>query len=139
MKSSILTALGIALISASMARAADLTVTVADIRNDQGKLMVAVHDSAAGWDGEAKPISAQSQDIAGDSATFHFIGLAAGTYAIEVVHDENGNGKLDTNVVGMPIEGYGFSNDPKVMRKATFDEAAFAVDDKGTSIDLHLR
>lgn len=55
------------------------------------------------------------------------------------MHDENGNGKLDTNAVGMPIEGYGFSNNPRVMRKATFDEAAFAVDDKGTVIELHLR
>lgn len=55
------------------------------------------------------------------------------------MHDENGNGKLDTNRVGMPIGGYGFSNNPRVMRRATFDEAAFAVDDHGTVIELHLR
>ncbi len=139
MKSIIPSVLGIALISTSIARAADLTVKVDDIRADKGKLMLAVYDSAAGWDGTAKPVAAQALDASGDSVTFHFAGLAAGTYAISVMHDENGNGKLDTNFVGMPIEGYGFSNDPKVMRKATFAEASFAVDDKGTAIELHLR
>ncbi len=139
MKSIILSVLGMAMVSTSIAHAADLTVKVDDIRADKGKLMLAVYDSAAGWDGKAKPVAAQALDAAGDSVMFHFEGLAAGTYAISVMHDENGNGKLDTNFVGMPIEGYGFSNDPKVMRKATFAEASFAVDDKGTAIELHLR
>lgn len=139
MKGIILIALGIALVSASMAHAADLTVKVDDIRSDKGKLMLAVYDSADGWEGKAKAVAAEAQIVSGDSATFHFADLAAGTYAIEVMHDENGNGKLDTNQVGMPIEGYGFSNDPKVMRKATFDEAAFTLDASGTSIKLHLR
>ncbi len=139
MKSMILSVLGIALFSASMAQAADLTVKVVDIRSDKGKLMLAVYDSVDGWDGKAKAVAAEAQIVSGESATFHFADLSAGTYAIEVMHDENGNGKLDPNQVGMPIEGYGFSNDPKVMRKATFDEAAFAVDDKDTTIELHLR
>lgn len=139
MKHSVLVALVAALISASAARAANLTVKVDDIRSDKGKLMLAVYDSAAGWDGKAKPVAAQAQAVAGDNITFHFEGLAAGTYAISVMHDENGNGKLDTNFVGMPIEGYGFSNDPSVMRKATFAEASFQLDDKGTAIELHLR
>ena len=139
MKSTILSVLGIVLFSASMAHAADLTVKVDDIRSDKGRLMLAVYDSADGWNGKAKAVAAEAQIVSSDSATFHFADLAAGTYAIEVMHDENGNDKLDTNQVGMPIEGYGFSNDPRVMRKATFDEAAFTLDASGTSIELHLR
>lgn len=139
MKSIIRTTLGLALISTSLAQAADLTVRVDDIRSAKGKLLLAVYDSVDGWNGKAKPVAADAQAVSGDSATFHFADLATGTYAISVMHDENGNGKLDSNVMGMPIEGYGFSNDPKVMRKATFDEAAFAVGEKGTTIELHLR
>lgn len=139
MKSILQAALGLALMSASMAHAADLTVKVDDIRGDKGQLMLAIYDSAAGWDGKAKPVAAQAQPVAGDNVIFHFEGLAAGTYAVSVMHDENGNGTLDTNFVGMPVEGYGFSNDPRVMRKATFEEAAFALDAKGTAIELHLR
>ena len=39
--------------------------------------------------------------------------LPAGNYAVQVMHDENENNKLDTNFMGMPIEGYGFSNNPR--------------------------
>ncbi|MET0808503.1 MAG: DUF2141 domain-containing protein, partial [Pseudoxanthomonas sp.] len=53
-------------------------------------------------------------------------------------HDENGNGKLDTNVMGMPLEGYGFSNNPQVMRKPTWDEARFTVGDGDVAIDVDL-
>ena len=139
MKPMLQAALGLVLMSASMAHAADLTVKVGDIRGDKGQLMLAIYDSAAGWEGTAKPVAEQAQPVAGDNVIFRFEGLAAGTYAISVMHDENGNGTLDTNFVGMPVEGYGFSNDPKVMRKATFEEAAFALDAKGTAIELHLR
>jgi uncharacterized protein (DUF2141 family) len=40
--------------------------------------------------------------------------LQPGRYAVAVIHDENGNGKLDTNVLGMPVEGFGFSNNPRI-------------------------
>ena len=39
------------------------------------------------------------------------------------MHDENDNNQLDTNFLGIPSEGYGFSNNPNVMRRAHFDEA----------------
>ncbi len=55
-----------------------------------------------------------------------------------LTHDENDNGKLDTNLVGMPVEGYGFSNNPQVMRKPTFDERASTYR-AGTAIDITLR
>lgn len=56
-----------------------------------------------------------------------------------VTHDENGNGTLDTNLIGMPLEGYGFSNNPAVMRKPTWDEAAFDVGAGGAAIAIALR
>jgi uncharacterized protein (DUF2141 family) len=46
-------------------------------------------------------------------ATCDFPNVPAGTYAISVFHDENGNGKLDTNWLGIPREGVGASNNPK--------------------------
>jgi len=55
------------------------------------------------------------------------------------MHDLNGNGELDTNFMGMPIEGYGFSNNPEVMRRATFEEARFELPEDGTHIELRLR
>ena len=65
--------------------------------------------------------------------------LTAGEYAIMVHHDRNGNDVFDTNVVGIPIEGWGFSNNPMVMRQATYDEAKFTLDEAGATIVIELR
>ena len=60
-----------------------------------------------------------------------------GTYAMAVVHDENMNGKLDTGLLGIPTEGYGFSNDAKALFSApSFADASFRYD--GGSIDLTM-
>jgi uncharacterized protein (DUF2141 family) len=48
-----------------------------------------------------------------NEAVVIFEDLPAGTYAISIHHDENANGKFDTSL-GMPKEGYGMSNNPKI-------------------------
>ena len=53
------------------------------------------------------------------SATIDFDGLAPGKYAMVCYHDENGNGKFDENALGMPKEGYCFSNNIKPRFSAT--------------------
>lgn len=132
--------LGLAVLSAaSLATAATLEVEITDIRSSEGQLMVAVHASAEGWDGKTTPVAAQLHAPSGERALLSFEGLAPGSYAVQVMHDQNGNGKLDANFMGMPIEGYGFSNNPEVMRKATFDEARVEVGEGGTRIQLRLR
>jgi len=69
-----------------------------------------------------------------------FEDIAPGTYALAVVHDENMNGKLDTNWLGIPTEGYGFSNDAKAMLgPPSFSAASFTYDgqDMELTISLH--
>lgn len=62
-------------------------------------------------------------------------GLADGTYAIAVMHDENQDGKLKTNFLGMPTEGFGFSNDPKIYFGApSFDKAAVKLDQQSRPV-----
>lgn len=120
------------------AQAAELTVRIHDIRAQTGVLRVALVDGAPGWDGKAAPVKADGAPPQSDGATFVFKDLAPGTYAVMISHDENGNGKLDSNFMGMPIEGYGFSNNPTVMRKPTWEEARFELAaDK--AIDVTLR
>ncbi|KAF1686809.1 hypothetical protein B1992_05275 [Pseudoxanthomonas broegbernensis] len=128
-----------ALLCAGAASAADLTVELDGIRAATGELKVSVVDSAQGWDGQAAPVATRSTPPAGGTARLQFDGLAPGDYAVLVMHDENGNGQLDTNALGMPLEGYGFSNNPMVMRKATFEEARFSVPAEGARIRIALR
>ena len=56
-----------------------------------------------------------------------FENIAPGTYALAIVHDENMNGKLDTNWLGIPTEGYAFSNDAKaLLGPPSFSAASFS-------------
>ena len=123
---------------APAAHAGDLTVTLTDIRSDKGYLMVAVANSDAAWNNQDKPVAAQKIAATGKELVLHF-NLPAGSYAVQVMHDENENNKLDTNFMGIPIEGYGFSNNPGVMRKAHFNEARFEIGDAPASVVVRLR
>jgi len=121
------------------ASAAELTVHLSDVQAPGGVIKLALVDSQAAFDGKAPPLQATGAAPNGESATFTFENLAPGSYAVMATHDENGNGKMDSNVLGMPQEGYGFSNNPRVMRKPTWDEARFEVVEAGTAIDIVLR
>jgi uncharacterized protein (DUF2141 family) len=70
----------------------------------------------------------QVKGLAGPSARCTFDAVPRGTYAVTMSHDENENGKVDKNFLGIPLERYGFSNNPRpFMRAPRFDEAAFVV------------
>lgn len=127
------------LLLAATATAGDLQVDLHGIRVATGTLQLAVVDSAAGWDSKVAPVQAQRLPASGEAAHVVFKNLPAGDYAVLVTHDENGNGTLDTNLVGIPVEGYGFSNNPQVQRKPTFEEARVHVPAEGAAIDIALR
>jgi uncharacterized protein (DUF2141 family) len=131
-------ALIVALSSAS-AFAGDLTVKLHGIRTQTGVVKVAVVDSQEAWDGKVAPVQTDGVPAQAEEANFTFKDLKPGSYAVLITHDENDNGKLDTNVMGMPLEGYGFSNNPQVMRKPTWAEARFEVGAADSAINIDLR
>jgi uncharacterized protein (DUF2141 family) len=90
-------------LAATHASAAELTVNITDLRSHDGALFVAVVDSAAAWDDSSKAVARERVEARADALTLRFPGLADGAYAVQVMHDENGNGKLDANFMGMPI------------------------------------
>ena len=65
--------------------------------------------------------------IAGGKAVMTFKGLKDGVYAIAIIHDENANGKLDTNFLGIPAEGVGVSTNPRVFGKPSFEQGQFSL------------
>jgi uncharacterized protein (DUF2141 family) len=72
--------------------------------------------------------------------TVAFDNLPPGTYAVGAYHDENGNDHLDTNLVGLPIEGYALSNGVRaVLAPPRFTDAAFTVGGGDKPITLHIR
>ena len=131
----------IAALAFNAVHAAELTITVTDIKEVQGTIMLAMYDSAAGFDeGASAPVYASGIPVEGDSVTVTVPDLAAGQYAIKLYHDANGNGEMDSNVLGLPIEGYGFSGDGGRFGPPSFADAAFAVaDDADNAVTITLR
>lgn len=120
------------------ALAADLSLSVADGPTADATLYVALYSDAAGY-ADSKSVAAQTVPMQGGKARLVFAGLAPGRYALRAFTDENGNGKLDTNLMGMPTERYGFSNDAKGNRAAPDFEAAAIRVDADLQTVIHLR
>lgn len=114
-------------------RSADLTVTVSGIEQAGGRICCALY----GPDGEFLESSAaigwEWVDAQGASAECRFTGIAGGSYAVAVFHDHNGNRTNDANLLGIPIEPWGVSNNARpLFRAPTFEEAAVTVADGET-------
>jgi uncharacterized protein (DUF2141 family) len=113
-------------ISAS-ASAATLQVKVDGVSSDKGTVNVYVCDQA-NFPKNCK-IAVVVPAHAG-TVTADFPEVPAGTWAVTVFHDENSNKKFDTNALGIPKEGYGFSNGAKARFSApSFKEAAITLAD----------
>jgi len=102
-------------------------VEIGALRNDKGQVFCALYSSSDGFPKKSeKAIARVNSAISGKQAVCEFSGIAPGTYAVSVFHDENSNGKLDTNFIGIPREGVGASNGAKGhLGPPTFDAAAF--------------
>jgi uncharacterized protein (DUF2141 family) len=125
--------------TATCASSATLNVTIDQIRVQSGELRLALYDSEDAWKGTAKAVAGRGGAPDGSTAlNFSFEDLAPGRYALRVMHDENSNGKLDRNLLGMPKEGYGASNNPKVMRAPRFDESSFEIGETDLTIVVSL-
>ena len=120
--------------------ATPLTVQVNGLRNDRGRLAVALFASAAGFPRRESALRGQMVRIAGGRAAVTFRDLPPGVYAVAVLHDENDNEKMDFNFLGMPLEGYGFSNDAAALfGPPSFDRAAFRLLPRPSTVSIRAR
>jgi len=117
-------------------------VKVLDIKNSTGTVACALFKSSKGFptDYLRSATNIMVIKVRDKAARFDFLDIPPGTYALVVVHDENMNGKLDTNWMGIPTEGYGFSNNAKALLGApSFGAAMFLYNGKNLdmTIDMH--
>ena len=145
----LLVALGTAVASAEDAEApateietvtggAEVIVYVSNIASDKGNVDCALFPSEAGFPMQGSDALQSRHSARPGTVECRFENLSAGTYAVAVSHDENQNGKTDTNFLGIPKEAWGVSNNvrPK-MRAPRFDEAAFDLAD-GQTLTLEI-
>ncbi len=118
-----------------------LIVEIHSLRNDAGNVRLTLFRSADGFPSDiSKAFRKATGKAEGKKCTIVFDDLPPGDYAIALLHDENNNNKMDTNVFGLPKEGYGASNDAKItFGPPKYEDARFAVTDEAKTIRIKMR
>lgn len=121
------------------ATAADITITVQGIRNDTGKIAALAFVKADGFPDRVALAKAQSQVNAQKGAvTLVLKNVPAGKVALTILHDEDGDGKLKRNIVGIPQEGVGMTGKPLGNRAPKFEDAVTEINGN-QKIDITLK
>ncbi len=84
-----------------------LKVETGEFRSVRGSLFIELSDAGG------ETLSAEIHPVTGSTVTVRFDSLTPGPKTVRLFHDKNSNGELDTNFLGIPTEGYGFSNNQR--------------------------
>lgn len=127
--------------SANISLSGDLTVAVDAINSQEGNVCFKLFAGSQGFPNEDESaVLKQCVPVAEVPLTITFEDLAFGNYALAVYHDANTDGVMNRNALGMPSEGYGFSNDaPAITGPAQFADAMFLIAGPDTDIQLTMR
>ena len=114
MKSKILTSIFILLSFITYSQNSEIVINISGLRSDKGKCLLYLFNAKKGFPNDVKKaINSAMGNIFNGKSTIVLKDIPEGEYAIGVIHDENDNGKMDTNFIGMPKEGVGVSNNAK--------------------------
>ncbi len=120
-----------------------LTVFITGLRNSSGDVLVQLWNGPDGFPTKGNrnyklltvPAAIAIQGTI--STTFE---VAPGTYAVTTMHDENSNNRMDTNLLGIPKEGYGASNNVVThLHAPSFDQSKFQASTPGQEISIAMR
>ena len=118
-----------------------INVNIGKIRNNKGVCCVLLFTDPSAFPGDAKRAIA-SKVIKAEKGVrnIRFEKIPPGTYAIAVIHDENEDGLLNTNFLGIPKEGYGASNNNLPMTSAPkFSGSSFTISGKDKTLEIGLK
>jgi uncharacterized protein (DUF2141 family) len=105
-----------------------LDVAVDHLRSQRGSLRLCLTADPDNFPACVDDADAITRTAPAGAHAFRIEGLPRGRYALALIHDENGNGRLDT-FAGVPREGFGFSNNPAIrFGPPRFAAARFALD-----------
>lgn len=116
----------------------DLTLTVSNITSLKGDILVAVYDQEEHYNANTHWVAVKKVKVDGTAMVLDFTDLPAGSYAVKLFQDENQNGQIDKNGMGIPTEPYGFSNNGGSFGPPSFNDAKVLVD-RTTHVEIQLR
>ncbi|MBB6523683.1 DUF2141 domain-containing protein [Pseudoteredinibacter isoporae] len=116
-----------------------LTLLIKGYEESKGTTYLSLYDDAEHFNKmDGKSVANVQQRINGDTLRITFHDLNAGEYAVSLYHDANNNRELDRNMLGIPSEPYGFSNDAGAFGPAKFNKASFKLEEDKTIV-INLR
>lgn len=123
-----------AAISSSMVQANNIEFEITGVNSNKGKIYIQLFK---GQENYTQNIAEASSVIKAEKGAIKaiFNNISAGEYALRFFHDENNDGKLATNFLGMPQEGYGFSNNAKPnFGPASYHDMKFLVSENDATV-----
>lgn len=119
----------------------NVQVRLAGLANSRGTIRIAIFNRAEGFPAtHTKAARLLNLPAQKGLVEFSLHGLARGQYAIAVYHDENNDGQLNTNLLGIPQEGYAFSNNVRPKFSApSFQQTAFTLPETGQQLDIKVK
>ena len=132
----------IALLSqANAAFKGNLRVRIDGLKNQKGQVCLNIFSTSKGFpNNDKQAIKAKCVKAAKNSITVDFPDLKAGNYAVAVIHDVNADNTLNRNALSIPTEGFGFSNNPRILTgPPKFGESAIFVAGSNTNIQVKLQ
>lgn len=146
MSRAILSALPLLLLVAGAAWAqpkqgATVEARLSKFHSDKGQVILALFKKGQGFPEKINKASRRGRTtIKNRKAVYRFKNVQPGTWAIAVIHDENKNGKMDTNFLGIPKEGYGASLNPRPSVGAPdFEDASFTVKQGDRAFKIRIK
>ncbi|WP_400079858.1 DUF2141 domain-containing protein [Winogradskyella sp. R77965] len=114
----------------------NIIVTVKNANSNEGKMFIALYKTESSFLNTT--YKAVKSEIKDNQCTITFEDIPDGIYAVSIFHDENNNGKLDSNFFGIPKEDYGCSNNAKgFMGPPKWEDAKFQLN-KNESLTIKL-
>ena len=119
----------------------DLTIEINGLVNQNGNVCLTVFDGSRGFPADAqRAVKAECVAISELPFQITFDDLAYGSYAVAAYHDSNADAQLNQGVLGIPTEGFAFSNDAPVRTgPASFQDAFFVLSQQNASIQMQMR
>lgn len=117
---------------------AQLIVNLHNVRDNTGNLRASVYREPDSFRKEDRAVQVLSVAAAKGDMKMVFKALPPGRYAIMAYHDADQDGKLGLRFGMFPTEGYGLSNNPKVMGPPKFADSAFEVTGPETSVNISI-
>ena len=117
-----------------------LIVKFSGINSNNGNVVIALCNSDINYKNHKSPFIGKSIPIDKKTAVIKFDDLPFGDYAIKAFHDEDANDDLNTNILGIPVEDYGFSNNARgLFGPPSWEDAKFRLTEETRIVEIEIK